>query len=59
MIQVGDRVTVDAKVIAISADGSTLLQTENGEKFYASEKDIKCAGKSWTEHYMRRFGRMY
>ena len=41
MIQVGDTVTVEAKVIAVSADGATLLQAENGERFYISEETIK------------------
>ena len=59
MIQVGDTVTVKAKVIAVSADGATLLQAENGERFYVSEEIIKNKEKDWTEHYTRRFGRVY
>lgn len=59
MIQVGDNVTVEAKVIAVSAGGETLLQTGSGEKFYVSENDIKSDRKDWTEHYTRRFGRVY
>ena len=59
MIQVGDTVTVEAKVIAVSADGATLLQAENGERFYVSEEIIKGKEKDWTEHYTRRFGRVY
>lgn len=59
MIQVGDNVTVEAKVIAVSADGATLLQAENGERFYVSEEIIKDKEKDWTEHYTRRFGRVY
>lgn len=59
MIQVGDNVTVEAKVIAVSAGGATLLQTSSGEKFYVSENDIKSGDKDWTEHYTRRFGRVY
>lgn len=58
MIQVGDTVTVEAKVIAVSANGVTLLQTGSGEKFYVSENDIKNDSKDWTEHYTRRFGRV-
>lgn len=59
MIQIGDNVTVEAKVIAVSADGATLLQAENGERFYVSEEIIKDKEKDWTEHYTRRFGRVY
>ena len=59
MIQVGDTMTVEAKVIAVSANGETLLQTGSGEKFYVSENDIKNDGKDWTEHYKQRFGRVY
>ena len=59
MIQVGDTVTVEAKVIAVSADGATLLQAENGERFYISEETIKDKEKDWTEHYKQRFGRVY
>lgn len=59
MIQVGDNVTVDAKVIAVGADGATLLQAENGERFYISEEAIKSDSKDWTEHYRQRFGRVH
>lgn len=59
MIQVGDNVTVEAKVIAVSANGVTLLQTGSGEKFYVSENDIMNDNKDWTEHYKQRFGRVY
>lgn len=59
MIQIGDTVTVEAKAIAVSANGVMLLQTGSGEKFYVSENDIKNDSKDWTEHYTRRFGRVY
>lgn len=59
MIQVGDTVTVEAKVIAVSANGVTFLQTGSGEKFYVSENDIVNDNKDWTGHYRQRFGRVY
>ena len=40
-MNIGDKVKVEAKVIAVSANGTTLLQTGSGEKFYVDEGDIE------------------
>lgn len=57
-MQVGDTVTIKAKVLAISADGSLMIQTKTGEKAYINEADTEeCKEPEWKSNFMKKFER--
>lgn len=57
-MQVGDTVTIKAKVLAISADGSLMIETKTGEKAYINESDTEeYKEPEWKSNFMKRFER--
>lgn len=57
-MQVGDTVTIKAKVLAVGADESLMIQTKTGEKAYINESDTEeYKEPEWKNNFMRKFMR--
>lgn len=57
-MQVGDTVTIRAKVLAVGADESLMIQTKTGEKAYVNASDTEeYKEPEWKNNFMKKFMR--
>lgn len=57
-MQVGDTVTIKAKILAVGADESLMIQTKTGEKAYINSSDTEeYKEPEWKNNFMKKFMR--